>query len=123
MKRIYSNYSEDEFEQISKHAEAAGMTVSAFCKYAVLEKVTGTVENSPSHVVKELYQKLQIMEPEECFIVSDLFPEIWSSLSRSEKNTIAKQLAKYVRENSNVFVINNILPGKITQYKKIKQKN
>ena len=120
MRRIYSNYSEDEFEKISKHAEAAGMTASAFCKYAVLEKMAGTVEHSPSHVVKELYQKLQIMEPEECFIVSDLFPEIWSSLSRSEKNTIAKQLAKYVGEHSDMFVIHDVLPGKITQYKKIK---
>ena len=122
MRRIYSNYSEDEFEQISEYAKAAGMTTSAFCKYAVLEKVNGTIKNSPSNVVKELYQKLQIMEPEECFIVSDLFPEIWSSLSRSEKNTIAKQLAKYVRENSDMFVINQVLPGKINQYKKIKQK-
>lgn len=50
----------------------------------------------------------------------NLFPEIWSSLSRSEINTIAKQLAKYVRENSDMFVIHDVLPGKINQYKKIK---
>lgn len=50
----------------------------------------------------------------------NLFPEIWSSLSRSEKNTIAKQLTKYVRENSDMFVIHDVLPGKINQYKKIK---
>lgn len=118
MKRIYSNYSDDEFEQISKCAQTAGMTVSAFCKYIVLEKVGGTVENFPQDIIKELHRKLQAMKPGKYFIVSELFPEMWNSLSRSEKNTIAKQLAKYVREHSDTFIVNAILPGKITQYKK-----
>ena len=55
------------------------------------------------------------------FIVSDLYSdEVWSTLSRSEKNTISKQLAKTVRENKDLYIVNEILPGKNTQYKKIR---
>ena len=67
MKRIYSNYSDDEFEQISKCAQTAGMTVSAFCKYIVLEKVGGTVENFPQDIIKELHRKLTGYETRKMF--------------------------------------------------------
>ena len=53
-------------------------------------------------------------------IVSDLYSdEVWSNLTRSEKNTISKQLAKNVRENPDQYTVNAVLPGKITQYRKI----
>ena len=39
MRRIYSNYTDDEFRQIERSAEAAGMTISAFCKTVVIEKL------------------------------------------------------------------------------------
>ena len=38
MRRSYSNYTDDEFRQIERSAEAAGMTISAFCKTVVIER-------------------------------------------------------------------------------------
>ena len=67
MKRIYSNYSDDEFEQISKCAQTAGMTVSAFCKYIVLEKVGGTVENFPQDIIKRTASKTTGYETRKMF--------------------------------------------------------
>ena len=41
MHRIYSNYTDEEFNTIEEEANKAGMTISAFCKAAVIAKVSG----------------------------------------------------------------------------------
>lgn len=120
MRRIYSNYSELEYKEIENMANKMGMTISAYCKAAVMEKVLGRIDNSSTSLIKTLHEKLKILDVGSVFIVSDLYSEeVWSALSRSEKNTISKQLAKTVRENKDLYSVNATLPGKITQYKKI----
>ncbi len=120
MSRIYSNYTDEERELIDAAAMKAGMTVSAYCKAAVMEKLAGKTPNSSEMLMNTMQKKLKKLKPGEVFIVSDLYiEEIWSKLTRSEKNTISKQLAKNVRENPDRYIINAVLPGKITQYRKI----
>ena len=120
MKRIYSNYSEDEYRDIEAAANKSGMTASAYCKNAVLAKVYGrSKKNQSSSLVNDMLLKLDSMKANEVFIISDLFSkDSWSALSRAEKLTLSKQLAKHVRENPEAFTVNATLPGKITQYKK-----
>ena len=121
MHRIYSNYTDEEFNTIEEEANKAGMTISAFCKAAVIAKVSGKTDNFSIDLIKILHKKLKSLDEGEVFIVSDLYSEeVWTS--RSEKNTISKQLAKTVRENTNLYAVNDILPGKITQYKKLSDK-
>ena len=45
MHRIYSNYTDEEFNTIEEEANKAGMTISAFCKAAVIAKVSGKTDN------------------------------------------------------------------------------
>lgn len=120
MKRIYSNYSDDEYRDIEAAAGKAGMTASAYCKYAVLDKVHGrSKKNSSTSLTTDMLIRLKNMKSQEVFIVSELFSkESWSALTRAEKLTLSKQLSRYVRENPEEFTVNATLPGKITQYKK-----
>ena len=118
MHRIYSNYTDEEFKAIIDKSNNTRMTISTYCKAAVLEKVFGKADNSSTSLIETLHKKLKSLETGSVFIVSELFSkDVWSTLSRSEKNTISKQLAKTVRENKDIFIVNEILPGKITQYK------
>ncbi len=118
--RIYSNYEETEFEKVKQAAEGAGMTPSAYCKSAVMEKVLGESETSLPAILNILQVKLEGLHSGTTFIVSDLVPNaVWSSLNRSEKNTVSKQLAKAVRENPSQFAINQTVSGKTTQYIKL----
>ncbi len=120
MSRIYSNYTNEERELIDAAAMKAGMTVSAYCKAAVMEKVAGKTSNTSESLMNTLHKNLKKMKSGDVFIVSDLYSdEVWSNLTRSEKNTISKQLAKNVRENPDQYTVNAVLPGKITQYRKI----
>ena len=89
-------------------------------KSVVLEKVKGENTTAP---LKSLQEKLAEKKIGDVFIVADLYDgNTWRSLSRAEKLTISKQLAKYARENPDKLVVDTILlPGKVTQYKKIGQ--
>ena len=71
MRRIYSNYTDDEFRQIERSAEAAGMTISAFCKTVVIEKVFGKTGNFSADLIRKLYEKLELFERGEVFVVSE----------------------------------------------------
>ena len=71
MRRIYSNYTDDEFRQIERSAEAAGMTISAFCQTVVIEKVFGKTGNFSADLIRKLHEKLELFERGEVFVVSE----------------------------------------------------
>ena len=71
MRRIYSNYTDDEFRQIERSAEAAGMTISAFCKTVVIEKVFGKTGNFSADLIRKLHEQLELFERGEVFVVSE----------------------------------------------------
>ena len=64
-----------------------------------------------------LKEEVKTFEKEgDVFIVSSLLPEEWTSLTRSQKNTMSKTLKKIVTENPEKYKINEVLPGKVNQY-------
>ena len=71
MRRIYSNYTDDEFRQIERSAEAAGMTISDFSKTVVIEKVFGKTGNFSADLIRKLHEKLELFERGEVFVVSE----------------------------------------------------
>lgn len=119
MRRIYANFADEEYKVVEEAAQKVGITISAYCKTAVMEKVLGKTDPAQELIMK-LHEKLLRLSPGATFIVSDLYPkEEWRVLSRATKNTIAQQLTKFVRENPELYAVNQVLPGKIKQYKKL----
>ena len=118
-KQIRQRYTDKEYEAIEKAAQQTGLTMSAFAKNAVLEKVYGKQAKghySQIDLLKLMKDGLEELEPGSTFIVSDLIDKsIWDQLTRSEKNTVSKQLAKTVRESDD-YSINGITPARVTQY-------
>ncbi len=116
-KLIRQRYSDDEYMKIEEAAEKAGLTVSAFCKSCVISAVFGSEKASQIDLASLVQQGLDELEPETTFIVSELVDsETWDSLTRSEKNSVAKQLAKKVRDSNGKYERYAVLPERITQY-------
>lgn len=117
MKRIYSNYSDEEYQIIKKLAEAQGFTLSAFQKYCVMLLAEQKGEStSISELIEKMYQKLDTMEIGNTFIVSSLLPDEWFTLSRNDKMTISLALKKYVDRNSDKFRVDKKIRSNINQY-------
>lgn len=116
MKRIYSNYSEDDFNMVSKLASELGFSLSTFQHYCVMlyadSRGNTTVTTS---LLSEMLSNMQKVEIGKTFIVSALLPDIWPTLTRNVKMTLAKQLAINVKNNPN-FSTYKITKGKTTVY-------
>ena len=121
MKRIYSNYSEEEYNMIQKLAKESGFSLSCFQHNCVLNyaKSKGNM-TVISSLLSEMIANMSKIHIGQTFIVSDLFSaEEWFKLTRNNKMTLAKQLAINVRNNSN-FIVYKTKKGKTTIYKRIK---
>lgn len=119
MKRIYSNYSDEDYELIENMAKELGFSLSSFQHYCVMlhaDRRENTT--SSSNLISEMIINLDKICPEETFIVSALLPDIWPSLTRNVKMTLAKQLANHVRNNPK-FKPHKTVKGKTTVYKRI----
>ena len=120
MKRIYSNYSDEDFNMITKLSTELGFSLSSFQHYCVMlyadRRGNTTVTSS---LLSELLSNMQKIDVGETFIVSALLPEKWPTLTRNVKMTLAKQLAINVRNTPN-FVAHKIVKGKPTVYRRIK---
>ena len=68
MHRIYSNYTDEEFNTIEEEANKAGMTISAFCKAAVIAKVSGKTDNFSIDLIKILHKKLRFLSYLICIV-------------------------------------------------------
>lgn len=116
MKRIYSNYSEDDFNLVSHLASELGFSLSSFQHYCVMlyadSRGNTTVTNG---LLSELLSNMQKIEVGKTFIVSALLPDIWPTLTRNVKMTLAKQLAINVKNNPD-FSIYKTTKGKTTIY-------
>lgn len=119
MKRVYSKYTDEEFGLLEKESAQIGMSISAYQKYRTLMGL----RTEPYDVVKlidEMFKALKKKQQGDRFIVSALFPpELWVTLDRSAKNTMAQALAKYVRSpegRSKVEVIGKIYDKTTNQY-------
>jgi hypothetical protein len=120
MRRIYSNYSDEDFDMLTDMAGELGFSLSSFQHYCVMlyaDRRGNT--SSTSNLISEMLKNLQEVKVGGTFIVSALLPpDTWSSLTRNVKMTLAKQLAIKVRNDSN-FETYKVAKGKTTIYKRI----
>ena len=116
MARIYSNYSDEEILFLQQEADKLGLSLSAFQKYRTLLSLKDTNAFDIANLISKMKEILSKKKKGEIFIVSSLLPEEWTSLTRSQKNTLSKSLKKIVDENPTKYKKNSVLPGKINQY-------
>ena len=120
--RIYSNYTPEQFSAIQNAAAERGMSMSAYQRYVTLMSLPqgNTSTHNIPQLIQQMFSNLTARDPG-TFIVSALVdPDIWVSLSRSEKKVLAMQLAAHVKKHPNQFIkAKDPLPGKITQYRKL----
>lgn len=116
MARIYSNYSEEEIILLQRESEKMGLSLSAYQKYRTLLSLTDNNTIDMADLISKMKETLSQKKKGDVFIVSSLLPDEWTSLTRSEKNTLSKTLKKIVDENPEMYEINTVLPGKINQY-------
>lgn len=119
MKRIYSNYSNEDFTMIYDLAKELGFSLSAFQHYCVMLYADRKGISTPSNgLLSQLFNNMQKIEVGETFIVSALLPDVWPTLTRSVKMTLAKQLAMQVKKSPD-FEPYQITKGKTTIYRRI----
>ena len=116
MPRIYSNYTEEEIKLLQTESKNLGMSLSAFQKYRTLLSLSTANTTDIEDLISKMKEVLENKKAGEVFIVASLLSEEWTTLTRSQKNTLAKTLKKIVDEQPYRYKINTILPGKINQY-------
>ena len=119
-KRIYSNYSDQDFEDVANFAREMGFSPSAFQHYCVMLYTAHATQKGKvvplDLLIKKMDLELSIKKPGDTFIVSALLPEDWPNLSRSEKMTLAKHLSNFVRSNSSRFKVCAVVNGSVNKY-------
>ena len=118
-KRIYSNYSDGDFEDVVNFAAAMGFSPSAFQRYCTMLSVRAPQQGDVvplDFLIKKIDFALSTKKSGDTFIVSSLLPEDWPNLSRSEKMTLAKYLSRFVSRNSNRFKVCAIVNGSVNKY-------
>ena len=95
MKRVYSNYTDAEFELLKKESEQIGMSISAYQKYRTLMRLQ-TKEYDVTNLLNDMFTTLREKKSGDQFIVASLFPpEVWTSLDYSTKCTMIQAFTKY----------------------------
>lgn len=119
MKRIYSNYSDEDYILISQKAQELGFSLSAYQHYCVMLSLGNKNNACPiDELIAKMFQNLEQVQPKSQFIVSALLHNEWPSLSRSEKMIMAKQLSAKIRSDPRFESVS--ATGKTTIYKRIK---
>ena len=115
--RIYSNYSQSDYEIVINLAKELGFSPSAFQHYCVMLYADKRGNTSPlSALTSTMFNNLKAIKSGETFIVSALLPDEWPSLSRSDKMSLAKKLSHHVKTNPAVYEPHSIADGKTTIY-------
>lgn len=118
--RIYSNYSTNDANIVLKLAKELGFSPSSFQHYCVMLYADQRGNSFPiNSLISQMLNNLNTLKSGDSFIVSALLPDEWVRLNRSEKMTLAKQLAHYVKQNPTMYTKFKVTKGKTTIYKKI----
>ena len=120
-KRIYSNYSDADFEYVTNLARELGFSPSAFQHYCVMLYAGSNGKNSQPFPLRQLTQKMELtllndLNSGDTFIVSALIPEDWVKLSRSQKMILSKFLSRYVKDHPSDFAVYEVLSGGTNKY-------
>lgn len=117
MSRIYSNYSQSDYDIVIDLAKELGFSPSAFQHYCVMLYADKRGNTTPLASLKsKMLSNIQQKISGETFIVSSLVPDEWPSLSRSDKMFLAKQLSHHVKTNPAFYEPHSIANGKTTIY-------
>jgi len=117
--RIYSNYSENEYELMVEASKKVGLSLSAYQKYSSLLGLNNANTFLLPDLIQEMLSCLECFKQEVPFIVSSLLPEKWVSLTRSQKITLSIQLANKIKANTSVYKRIGVLNGSTSQYIKL----
>jgi hypothetical protein len=117
MPRIYSNYSQSDYDIVIDLATELGFSPSAFQHYCVMLYADNRGNTSPiSALTSKMLNNLKNIKSGDTFIVSALIPDEWPSLFRSDKMSLAKRLSHHVKTNSAVYKPHSVANGKTTIY-------
>ncbi len=119
MRRIYSNYSEEEYQLMIDASAEMGISLSAYQKYCSLLRLKRTNTFPSPDLIQDLLDSLKNFDKGVPFIVASLLPDKWVSLTRSQKITLSKRLSKEVKENPTSYKKVGELNGNISQYIKL----
>lgn len=117
--RIYSNYSEEEYELMVEASKQVGLSLSAYQKYCSLLGLSNTNTFLLTDLTQEMFSCLKSFEQGIPFIVSSLLPSKWITLTRSQKITLSKKLSNEIKSNPSVYNKIGVLNGSISQYIKL----
>ena len=122
MSRIYSNYNQGEIEAIEAQAKKFGMSISAFQRYSTLSMAeVPTKSVNMTALITDATNAIKQKGAGETFVVSSLLPaEVWTSMDRSQKQTISHTLKTFAEENPDIVVYTGeCLKNKTKIYKKL----
>lgn len=122
--RIYSNYSQNDYDLILDESKKLGFTPSSFQNYCVMLYVMQNTNNrrgttNVALLITKMLNALNSIAKNETFIVSSLLPDEWPNLSRSDKMTLAKALSNHVSNNPSKYAVDSKIAGKTKVYKKL----
>lgn len=119
MARIYSNYSQSDFDFVTALAKELGFSASAFQHYCVMLYADKRGNTSPlTSLISTMFNNLKQLHKGDTFIVSSLLQDEWTSLSRSDKMSLAKQLSHHIKTHPLEFEVYISSPGTAKIYKK-----
>lgn len=119
MPRIYSNYSQSDFDIVIKLSKELGFSASAFQHYCVMLYADQRGSASPLNTLKTtMMSNLGQLKSGDTFIVSALVADEWPSLSRSDKMCLAKQLSLHIKTHPRDYEVFRSSKGQATLYKK-----
>lgn len=116
--RIYSNYSEEEYNLIVKESKEMGLSLSAYQKYCSLLRLDRNNNTPLPDLISEMFDSLSKFECDTPFIVASLLPDKWVSLSRSQKITLSKKLSNEIKKNPSNYKKIGTVNGTTSQYMK-----
>jgi len=121
MKRVYSNYTDGEFDLLKEESSQIGMSISAYQKYLTLMRLR-TKDYDVASLRNEMFDALKKKESGDQFIVSSLFPpEVWTTLDRSTKCQMTQAFSRYAKTSQGqreVEVIGKLYGKSVNHYRK-----
>lgn len=121
MKRVYSNYTDEEFGLLEKESNQIGMSISAYQKYLTLMRLQ-TKKYDVAKLRREMFDTLKKKKSKDPFIVSSLFPpEVWTTLDRSTKAQMAQAFSRYAKTSDGqqeVEIIGKLYGKTVNHYRK-----
>ncbi len=116
-KRIYSNYTEDEYNLVMQKSREMGFSASAYQRYMTLISISDRNNHDFEKLLEVMKEALVTVERDETFIVSALVPN-WVTLPRGTKMALSIALKKVIQEDQDIYEIVGKIPGKINLYRK-----